>query len=361
MNNDLLIKSLQGNYEVKFHEKITDLEFVSSLQDSEYFLLVDRKVWKLHLEKIESLGNFPIYLVDAKEESKSLRGVNEFVEWLIANGASKSSTILAIGGGVIQDVATFTAHIYKRGIKWAFAPTTLLSQSDSCIGAKCGINVMPYKNQIGVMHSPSRVWIVKEFLETLDDETFKSGFGEVLKLSLTPPHTFYDDFKKELNEIGFSRNNSLNWIYKSLNAKKVIIEKDEYESDLRRILNYGHSFGHALEAISENGVNHGFGVLFGIDLMNYLAFQWGLLDEDRFRDIRLTITSNFRTDFLPRSLRTKELIEALKTDKKIASGMIHFAVLNSEMQLEIIPKLIDENLFHLVESYFANECIFTSA
>jgi 3-dehydroquinate synthase len=361
MNNDLSIKSIQGDYEVRFHEKISDLEFISNPQVLGYFLLVDRKVWKLHLEKIESLSNFPIYLIDANEDSKSLQSVNEFVEWLIANGASKSSTILAVGGGVIQDVATFTAHIYKRGINWKFAPTTLLSQSDSCIGAKCGINVMPYKNQIGVMHSPSKVWIVKEFLETLDDETFKSGFGEVLKLSLTPPHGFYDEFKRELNEIGITRENSLTWINKSLNAKKVIIEIDEYERDLRRILNYGHSFGHALEAVSENSVNHGYGVLFGIDLINYLAVQWGLLDEDRFREIRLTITSNFRTDFLPRNLRTNELIEALKTDKKIASGKIHFAVLNDGMQLEIIPKLIDENLSNLVESYFANECIFTSS
>lgn len=361
MNYNLSIKSLQGDYEVKFHEKVVDLEFVSNPQESEYFLLADRKVWELHLEKIVSLSNFPIYLVDAIEDSKSLRGVNEFVEWLIVNGASKSSIILAIGGGVIQDIATFTAHIFKRGIKWEFAPTTLLSQSDSCIGAKCGINVMPYKNQIGVMHSPSRVWIVSEFLETLDEDTFESGFGEILKLSLTPPHRFYDEFRSELTEVGISRDTALVWIYRSLKAKKAIIEKDEYETDLRRILNYGHSFGHALEAVSKNTVNHGHGVLFGVDLINYLSFQWGLLDESRFRDIRLTIGSNFRTDFLPRDLRPEALIEALKTDKKIASGKIHFAVLNNEMQLEILPKFIDENLLKLVESYFANECIFTSA
>lgn len=311
----------------------------------------------------KGIGNFEgisHILVEATEESKSLKGINEFVEWLITNGASKSCTILAVGGGVIQDIATFTSHIYKRGVKWEFMPTTLLSQSDSCIGAKCGINVMPYKNQIGVMNSPSKVWIVQEFLNTLDNDTFKSGYGEVLKLSLTPPNNFYKDFKEELDKIGISRENSSKWIYRSLFAKKAIIEEDEYEIDLRRILNYGHSFGHALEAISQNKVNHGNGVVFGIDLINFLALKWGKLDEATFKDIRKTISSNFRTDFLPRNLQANELIEALKTDKKISSGKIHFAILNSGMKLQIFARSIDEKLFGLVEEYLTNECIFTS-
>ena len=361
MSNDLIIKSLQGDYEVIFHENLMELELASQLQRSDYFLLVDKKVWKLHLEKMEDIRHFPIYIVEASEDKKSLQGIHDFTEWLIINGASKSSTILAVGGGVIQDIATFTSHIFKRGIKWEFIPTTLLSQSDSCIGAKCGINVMPYKNQIGVMHSPSKVWIVKEFLQTLDDETFESGFGEILKLSLTPPHSFYSEFRDELNEIGISRDSALKWIKKSLSAKRAIIEKDEYETDLRRILNYGHSFGHALEAVSGNSVNHGFGVLFGIDLINYLAFQWGVLDEAIYREIRTTITSNFKTDFLPKDLQGKKLIDALKTDKKISSGRIHFAVLNNEMNLEMIPHRIDDDLLKLVDRYIADESIFTSS
>jgi 3-dehydroquinate synthase len=361
VSNDLIIKSLQGDYEVTFHENLTELDLASQLQKTDYFLLVDKKVWELHLEQMEGITQFPVYIVEASEDKKSLKGVNDFSEWLITMGASKSSTILAVGGGVIQDIATFTSHIFKRGIKWEFIPTTLLSQSDSCIGAKCGINVMPYKNQIGVMHSPSKVWIVKEFLQTLDDETFESGFGEILKLSLTPPHDFYFEFRDELNKIGISRDSALKWIHKSLSAKKAIIEKDEYETDLRRILNYGHSFGHALEAVSDNNVNHGFGVLFGIDIINFLAFQWGQLGEERFREIRTTIASTFRTDFLPQNLQATKLIDALKTDKKISSGRIHFAVLNNEMNLEIVPRNINEELLILVDRYLTDESIFTSS
>jgi len=268
---------------------------------------------------------------------------------------------LAIGGGVIQDIATFTAHIYKRGVKWEYLPTTLLSQADSCIGAKCGINVMPYKNQIGVLHSPSKVWVISEFLNTLDDKTFTSGYGEILKLSLTPPHTFYSNLQKELNEYGIVRNQALNWIYRSLRAKQAVIEVDEYENDLRRILNYGHSFGHALEGVSDNSVSHGFGVLFGIDLINYLSVQWGILDERVFQDIRITIVSNFNLDFLPKGLSALSLIDALKTDKKVSSGFINFAVLNNSMELVITPKLIDNHLLNLVERYIAHDCIFTSS
>ena len=361
MNDKITIESIQGKYEVEFLANLEKVDLFSGEENSEYFILADKKVWKLHNAQFTKLKNQPVYLVEATEEAKSLSGVNDFSNWLIANGATKSATILAIGGGVIQDIATFTAHIYKRGIKWQYLPTTLLSQADSCIGAKCGINVIPYKNQIGVLHSPSKVWVVSEFLNTLDDNTFESGFGEILKLSLTPPHVFYLELKRELNENGIVRNQALNWIYRSLRAKQAVIEVDEYEKDLRRILNYGHSFGHALEGVSGNSVNHGCGVLFGIDLINYLSVQWGILDDMVFQDIRNTISSTFSLDFLPKDLTGLSLFNALKTDKKVSSGFINFAVMNNSMELVIVPKLIDNHLLELVERYIDRDCLFTSS
>lgn len=360
MIQKLRIKSKQGDYEVEFCDALDFSHFSLNRKESEYFVLADNSVWNLFSHKLIALDGFPIYLIDSNEESKTLEGVNNFAKWLINNRANKSSTILAIGGGIVQDLATFTAHIFKRGIKWEYFPTTLLSQSDSCIGAKCGINLMPYKNQLGVMHSPKKVWIASEFLETLDDETLMSGFGEILKLSLTPPYRFYSELKTELFKNGINRERTPVWVSKSLRAKQAIIESDEYENDLRRILNYGHSFGHALEAVSENKVSHGYGVLFGIDLINYLANRWGILEKEIYLDIRTTIQSNFSTNFLPAGLTATMLIDALKTDKKISSGFMNFAIMNNSWELVIEPKVINNELQNLVENYLKNECIFTS-
>lgn len=359
MTNKLEIQSLQGNYEVVFLEALTEL--TGSFEIDDHYVLIDEQVMHLYSDRLISLIERPTFSIKADENSKTLSIVEDFSAWLIEQGASKSSTILAIGGGVIQDVATFTAHVFKRGISWEYIPTTLLSQSDSCIGAKCGINVNKVKNQIGVMHSPKRVWIVSEFLRTLDEETFLSGYGEILKLSLTPPQDFYSEFKRSLQENGFSRENSLDLLRMSLGAKRAIIEVDEYERDLRRILNYGHTFGHALEAITNNEVNHGFGVIFGIDLINYLSNRWGYLDTETYMEIRNTIKTHFPTNFVPKSITALQLIEGIKSDKKVAHGKINFAILNSEKQLVILPKLIDHTLLQEVESYMNDETIFTTS
>lgn len=358
MTSEIQIKSLQGDYPVNFFSKISELLTSQGFLDNDYYILMDEKIHEIYSESLEKLNTFPTFLIPSNEKSKSLSKISDFVEWLISAGATKSSVILAIGGGVVQDVATFTAHIYKRGIKWEFVPTTVLSQADSCIGAKCGINVYPHKNQIGVMHSPSKVKIVSEFLHSLEEIEYISGYGEILKLSLTPPNNFYADFKHSIQSDGFSIDHILPILIRSLKAKQAIIEVDEYENDLRRILNYGHSFGHALEAITENKVSHGYGVLFGIEVANYLACEYGVLNEETKLDIRHFIADYFPVDFLTEDITSIRLLEALKTDKKVALGKINFAFLNSEGELGVYPKSINEELKKHLDKYLKNECIF---
>ncbi len=355
-----MIKSQQGMYPVLFFRSIQESLTEINFNEQDVFLIIDEKVSKLYSQQLDELLSLPTFKVEGNESSKSLDEVSRFVEWLILNGATKSSTILAVGGGIVQDIATFTAHIFKRGIKWEFIPTTLLSQSDSCIGAKCGINVYPYKNQIGVLHSPSRVLIIAEFLTTLARKDYISGYGEILKLSLTPPGHFFSEFQSSISKHGFDVNHVLPLLQRSLSSKKIIIEIDEYENDLRRILNYGHSFGHALEAITDNEVSHGYAVVFGIELINFLATKWGMLDQATRMSISTFIKSSFPTDFLSKEISAGELIQALRTDKKVALGKINFAVLTSEMKLVILPKSIDEELEFLVEEFIKNECVFTT-
>jgi 3-dehydroquinate synthase len=359
--NDMLIRSMQGDYRVHFDESIYEWLNRNLHLQSDVFYLVDAQVLELYGEKLELIASNPVYAIEASERSKTLEGVTGFIDWLLENRATKSSTIVAIGGGVVQDIATFTSHIYYRGIAWQFVPTTLLSQSDSCIGAKCGINVLPHKNQIGVLHSPKAVYVVAEFLRSQSDAALRSGFGEILKLSLTGQYQFFSEFQDHLTGCGISPTNVLPMIQASLRSKQAIIEVDENESDLRRVLNYGHSFGHALEAATDNEVSHGIGVLFGVDLINYLGTKWGITPYDLYSDVNALIRTYFGSENLPKRLSATQLIDEVRRDKKNSNGMMNFVVLRGVGDLVIQQVQLDESLTEAVQEYLNAHAVFLTA
>jgi len=356
--NDLVIKSIQGDYFVKFEDSINAAVERISLGENDYYLIIDSKVWEFHKESMKSLSKFPRLLIDVSESNKTLDQIGEITEWLVQQGATKSSSLIAIGGGMVQDLATFTAHIYYRGIKWIYVPTTLLSQSDSCIGAKCALNLLHFKNQLGVIHSPSLVIICSEFLSTLENLDYSSGYGEILKLSLTGKFEFYEDFKNHLAKNGFARKEVSELIWKSLKAKQNIVELDEYESDLRRILNYGHSFGHALESLTEHKIPHGAAIIFGMDLMNYLGTNWKITDpnfSEEFSDLARKYFVNY---IIPKSVTPELLVSTLRTDKKMSNGKMNFAVAVKPGDIIIYNCALDQQLVDLVSKYFDDKPIF---
>jgi 3-dehydroquinate synthase len=356
---NLVIKSLQGDYSVVFEEKITNAVELAQTLNSDCYLLIDAKVWDLYKSSMTQLDRFPRKLIEVTEANKSLEIVGQISEWLVQEGATKSSLIIAIGGGMVQDLATFTAHIYYRGIDWVYLPTTLLSQSDSCIGAKCGLNLLQYKNQLGVIHSPSMVIICTKFLESLEDLDYSSGYGEILKLSLTGELEFYEDFKLHLAEKGFERAEVYSLIIQSLRAKQKVIQQDEYESDLRRILNYGHSFGHVLESLTENSIPHGAAIVFGMDLMNYLGVQWGITDENFSREFSALLRRYFFEYKIPKKITAELLVSSLRTDKKMSNGKMNFAVAKVPGEIVIHSSSLDEHLTKLVENYLSENPIFS--
>ena len=356
--SELRISSAQGEYPVLFFDSIAS--WLSVLDNNEEtYLIIDNYVARLHPAILESFQENKVYLCDANESEKTLNGVSRFVDWLLENGATRSAKILAVGGGIIQDIATFTSHIYYRGIKWEFVPTTLLSQSDSCIGAKCGINIPPHKNQLGVLNSPKRVFIVREFLASLEKYDLDSGFGEIIKLSLTGKNHFYSELKSHLSSFGLDSQKTSELIRSSLNSKKIIIEEDEYEKSLRRILNYGHSFGHALEALTKNAVPHGYGVLFGIDIINYLGVLWNMTPEVLYLDIQGVIRKYFPNFEIPSTFNAEELVLQISKDKKMSSGLMNFAVLFEVGDIRIQSKKLDEVLVTQVSDYLSEKRAFS--
>lgn len=355
----LLIQSSQWNYEASFHTDIAGaIQAIDPLR-RESIAVIDANVLELYGEELRPLtSSLPTLAVPATEETKSLVGVGKLIDWLLEQRAVRSTRIVAIGGGCIQDLVSFTAHIFYRGIDWVFLPTTVLSQSDSCIGAKSGINVLPYKNPLGTLHSPRHVAITAGFLPTLPDLEIASGYGEIVKLAVTGPRHFLASLENALGEGGIRNPHLLELTRLSLIAKQVIIEEDEAETDLRRILNYGHSFGHALEAITGHTVPHGLGVLWGIDVINWLGVRWGLTDPDLADRMRNIMRKHFETALpyqLPVRPKADELIDMVSRDKKVAHGKMHFAVLRNEGDLVIEPRPLDAELRAQVGDYLEGD------
>lgn len=354
----LCVQSGQGNYNVDFFPDLESLcATVNTMENG--FLIVDPVVYKLHADFFARLKKFPVHLAPALESEKTLAGVERFLEFLQHHNATKSATILAVGGGIIQDIATFAAHLYYRGLPLIYLPTTLLSMADSCIGAKCGINFNTFKNQLGFFHAPSRVMLAEAFLTTLSDYDLRSGYGEIVKLFLLDGASSFLLLEKIIQKHGF-RNAALSeLIYKSLEIKKNVIEEDEYELDLRRILNYGHTFCHALETLTEHAIPHGWAVAWGVDLANYVSMKKGLLLESHYRMIHQFIASFFHTD-LKVSYGASELIQGMKRDKKTMAGKVSLILLKEPGQPQITPTYLDEELQEIIHDYLLSENIFAS-
>lgn len=357
MLDELIIKSAQGSYRVCFSKTIQEIKPVLLDYRGTHFVS-DRVVFDLHKKELEQIvGKRPLYLIDATEDTKTLTGVSELSSWLQKNGANRSSSLVAVGGGITQDLVTFTAHVYYRGIPWVFLPTTLLSMCDSSIGAKCGINLNDFKNQLGVFQSPKAVFTCLQFLETLPDFHMSSGYGEILKLHLTGSD--WGLFTSLVSALeGGLRNDSLQGLIKtSLNIKREIIEIDEYETDLRRVLNYGHSFGHSLESITHHEIPHGLAVAWGIDLINFIAMERGYLSEKKFVAIHELIKN--KLPFKIKSIVSSEsLINGARKDKKTDNTGINLIFLMESGSLEIKRVPFDEQLAQEVSDYLRHHNVY---
>jgi len=199
------------------------------------------------------------------EETKTIASVLAVAERLLALGADRQCLLVALGGGVIGDLTGFVASIYMRGIPFVQMPTTLLAQVDSSVGGKTGIDAASGKNILGTFHQPQGVFIDTEFLKTLPDAVFRSGFAEVIKYGAIENPTLLDDIEKAAGENGLRDPSFLaRIVVESCRIKKSIVELDERERGLRRILNFGHTIGHAVEATSGYKLSHGEAVAIGM-------------------------------------------------------------------------------------------------
>lgn len=246
-------------------------------------------------------------------ESVKTRGIKEKIEdALIERGCGRECCLIVIGGGALLDLVGFVASTYCRGIPYISMPSTLIAMTDAAIGGKTGINVNEAKNWIGAFHHPRKVFIDFTFLRTLPQKDFLYGLSETIKHSLIADHDFFSFLENHLEEI-LNRDPSLirEMIHRSCSIKKAIIEKDPYETKgMRRILNFGHTIGHALETLSDYTRPHGLAILMGMKIEAAIARRLDYLSASAYERIchflhRLPVRMDF-PDFLPYELLTRD-------------------------------------------------------
>ena len=339
------IKSSLYDYTVDFTDDFS--ENLRSFSETTAYV-IDQNVYNLYKDRFAAIDIKKVYLMEAVEHKKNMDTVMDIISFFQGLGLRKNWKVVCFGGGITQDVTTIASNLYLRNVDWYFFPTTLLSMCDSCIGGKCGINFAHVKNQIGVFYPPEKIFIDVRFIDTLSHGDYLNGWGELLKFALTSDPKFYDEVKEEKNLIPCER--IAYYIHKGLFVKKLVIEEDEFESDLRRVLNYGHTFGHALEAYTDNRIPHGQGVIWGIDVVNYIAWKEGLISEDYYLDIKNLIKRGFLTTEVVVEEPVK-LFDIIKTDKKVKGNTMSFAMLNAPSHLIVYPMQIDDKLKSLFLDY----------
>ncbi len=258
----------------------------------------------------------------ADERTKSLENIPHLMVWLRELGARRSTHILAIGGGVIQDAASFSAAIYMGGLRWSYVPTTLLGMADSCIGGESAINAGPYKSLAGGFHPPSQVIIDTEFLRTLPPIEIAAGLCEAAKICFCRDGEVFAAYRALTPSVTMMQSSADEIISLSLHAKKWFIEKDEFGRTEQQLLDFGHCFGHAIEAASHyampHGIAAGFGMLCAIRLSHSLNANLPLSGDTRFLEEHIGTLIAYAPD-LPKQLAAIPIpvfLDRFQADKK---------------------------------------------
>ena len=316
----------------------------NSINFNQCLLIIDKKISKRAISKItKSLKRKKVfkYYYEANEKNKNQNKVNEILKILLKNNFSRQDCLITIGGGITGDVGGFAASLFKRGLQWINLPTTLLSQVDSSIGGKTGVNTKQGKNLIGCFYHPKIVISDSEFLKSLPYREIVCGYAEILKHSLIKDKIFYNYLNKNISKI-LKRNSPFieKAIFKSCKIKKDVVEKDEKEKGIRKVLNFGHTFAHAYEATFgySKKLNHGEAVILGIKSAIKFSLKQKLIKKVEYQ----SIISHINKLKLP--LNIKEYF-SLNNSIKILSFMIKDKKNNTDkINLILLKKIGSANI-----------------
>jgi 3-dehydroquinate synthase len=352
MFNSFEVKSkIIGTYSVTF---IDELKFhLNELsQDDDVIFVIDEKLITFFATDLNEILNTKRFVsIVSEEKSKTIDYSQDVIRKLIALNVRKNDKLIAIGGGITQDIVAFISSILYRGLEWIFFPTTLLAQCDSCIGSKSSINFDQFKNLIGTFNPPNKILIYNKFLTTLTESEIRSGIGEMLHYFFTDGISLAQEISDQYNELLIDRSKLPYFISNSLRIKKKTIEIDEFDTAIRHIFNYGHTFGHAIEAITHYGIPHGQAISIGMDLANFISLEIGILSNKDFELMHKILVKN-----IPSFKLTNENIEsyclALSRDKKNKGNKLGSILSKGPGKVEKIYIDIDDNLKNIMLKYF---------
>ena len=295
-------------------------------------IYTDSNVEKLYAKQIQELlepvcRKVILFSFPAGEEHKTLDTIKEAYKTLIEAGFDRKDLILALGGGVVGDMAGYTAATYLRGIDFVQVPTTLLAQSDSSIGGKTGVDFDGYKNMVGAFHMPRLVYMNLATLKTLDARQFYNGFAEVMKHGLIKDAIFYEWLIDKMYEICERDLDTLEeMIMRSCTVKKLVVEKDPTEQGERALLNFGHTIGHAIEKYKNFTLSHGECVALGCVAAAFISWKHELITMEEYYEVRDMFVP-FNLPISVEDIDPQEVLRLTKSDKKMKDGTLQFILL----------------------------------
>ena len=328
--------------------------YLKHITSKKIALVTNEQIADLHLTEISRIldsFDLKILVLPEGEDVKNLETVEKAVEFLSDNGLDRDSSIIAFGGGVIGDITGFVAASYMRGIKFLQVPTTLLAQVDSSVGGKTGVNITKGKNLIGAFYQPSAVIADTNYLSTLQPRRFTEGLAEVIKYGLIRDHGFFKWLGENTDKIlALEPEVMAHLIEKCCQIKAEIVSEDEREGSVRAILNYGHTFGHAIESLTNyNLYSHGEAVAIGMVMAASMSERMGILSrDDKEGIIKLLDSVNLPTK--RPDLDQNVFLESMKRDKKAQDGEIRLilldgignAIISNDYPNEILIETISE-------------------
>ena len=297
-------------------------------------IISDEGVPKKHIDSIKSIinnKNKHVLILEQGEKSKSFSSFQEIMNKLFELNFDRSDCLIGLGGGVVGDITGFCAATFLRGIDYIQIPTTLLSQVDSSVGGKTAINVPQGKNLIGSFYNPKFVLISTSFLETLPKNEYESGLGEVIKYAFIGNKKLKSIIEKNANKI-VKRNEGILKIIieESIKTKSKIVTKDEKENGIRAILNFGHTFGHAIEAYEKyRNITHGAAITLGMIIASKVSYFEGHIKDYQLDNVINMIDSlGLKTDHS--KYKYTNLKKYMKSDKKVSDGKLNLILINKK-------------------------------
>ena len=352
---------------------IEELESLLEAYDN-VFAVMDRAVAmecpaSVRLAEILNTRSVPGMLVEASEGLKTMDTVMEICSWLLEQGADRDALVLAVGGGITSDMVGFAASIYKRGVRFAYVPTTLLAQVDASIGGKTGVNFDKYKNMLGVIRQPEFTYICPQVLESLPNRDFLSGVAEMLKTFIIEDNENYHDAVGLLSDmnvefcsaespvevwqecISMNSGELLKLISEAAKVKAGVVSRDQFEGGERRKLNLGNTFAHAIETLAQrrgDDITHGEAVAMGIVLAAELSEKYAHVNEEWREICDFGLYQRIEDDFLSVGLpincpyRIADMTESIRRDKKAEGGKVHFVLPAAIGDVRIVDLTVDE-------------------